>query len=387
MRVLYFTFITPSSKFGGGIGVIQSLVGLSANSEVDYIGPEIDELDTKNYDLNFNVISTLEPCKSVGKRIKNFIRYGVTTSFFDSWKQAVNAVDVSRYDCVYLDFSRQDFVVKWAKNNGLPIIVRVHNVEYEYFNTLYHNSKKIADLIRSKLMYKKERYCIENADKVLVLTQHDKECICEIYGMDNNEKISIMPVCIRRESCNTSIDNEKPYILLAGSLWFGPNADGVKWFLEKVWNQLESEIGERYELYVVGANPNDEIKKLVAKYKKIHLFDSPKDIRPFYKNAEIFVAPIFYGAGMKVKVAEALESLLFVVGTSHALIGYESVKDVTYEVNTEKEFISIIRMLVNQSKDYKSKVKLRINELFQENYSMEQCQRIIGESLSEVAQK
>lgn len=43
---------------------------------------------------------------------------------------------------------------------------------------------------------------------------------------------------------------------------------------------------------------------------------------PYFNNAELYIAPIFDGAGMKVKVAEALSYALPVVGTSHAFEGY-----------------------------------------------------------------
>ena len=60
---------------------------------------------------------------------------------------------------------------------------------------------------------------------------------------------------------------------------------------------------------------------------------------PYFQNAEFYVAPVFSGAGMKVKVAEALSYGLTVVGSHHALVGYEESAPFVIETNTAEEFL------------------------------------------------
>lgn len=72
-----------------------------------------------------------------------------------------------------------------------------------------------------------------------------------------------------------------------------------------------------------GARPSDEIKQTISKYRDIHLVDTPPTMDPYFRHALAYVAPILSGAGMKVKVAEALSYGLTVFGTPHALLGYD----------------------------------------------------------------
>lgn len=135
----------------------------------------------------------------------------------------------------------------------------------------------------------------------------------------------------------------KPYILATGSLYYGPNANGIKWFIEKVWKEFNVRgMLPEYSLIVAGRNPGNDLKKLAEETARVKLIDSPKEMSPFFLNADMYVAPVFEGAGMKVKVAEALSYGLTVVGSHHALIGYEEAEPFITEANTAEEFLEKI---------------------------------------------
>ena len=109
-------------------------------------------------------------------------------------------------------------------------------------------------------------------------------------------------------------------MIITGSLWYGPNYDGIKWFLDEVFPKINKDIS----LIIAGGSPNDELKSRVQNNQgRIMLIDSPKDMDAYFRKASLSVAPVFDGAGMKVKVAEALSYGLPVVGTSHAFTGYD----------------------------------------------------------------
>lgn len=385
MRILYFTFIVPTIKFGGGIGVIQSISSLCQNAIVDYIGPTFDEKEFIGYPIHLNNITIVNKNENILKRFYNFIFKGITTGFYDSWVDVIKTVDIEQYDCIYLDYSRQDFVAKWTKKKGLPLVIRVHNVEAEYFKTLYKKKKNFVNWIKTITSKKSEKFCVQLADKVVALTSYDKAKLIEIYNIPD-EKIEIMPVCVKNETSKLSINRSKPYILIAGSLWFGPNAEGTEWFLDKVWRALDESIGEEYDLLVVGANPNQRLQKLASGYKHVFLYVNPEDIKPFYQEAELFIAPIFYGAGMKVKIAEALACSLPVVATPHALIGYEAVYSHIYSTETKEEFENAIKHYLEKDDLIKKKMKQELKNLFENNYSMNSCRNIMRNILQKVVE-
>ena len=98
-----------------------------------------------------------------------------------------------------------------------------------------------------------------------------------------------------------------------------------------------------YRLVVAGRNPGKDLKQLIAETERVALIDSPEDMAPFFQNADMYVAPVFSGAGMKVKVAEALSYGLTVIGSHHALIGYEEAEPFVVEANTPQEFLAGIQ--------------------------------------------
>jgi glycosyltransferase involved in cell wall biosynthesis len=381
MKILYFTFITPSEKFGGGLGVLQTIEALSQIAEVDYVGPQYED-EAQSYVERLNASYFITINNSIVKRVKNLIFNGSTTGFYDSWKEIVdNNIDIGQYDCVYLEFTRQSFIANWTKKNHKPLIIKAHNVECDYFHSIYKKDKSIVNYIRFVTAKKHEKKCVNKCDKLAVLTECDKKRLVQLYNI-NEEKILPYPVCVKK-FYGEPLKREKNYILITGSLWFGPNAEGTYWFVNNVWNILTDEVKEKYDLVIAGANPNQKLKDVVESQSGIELYDTPESIEPFYLGASIYVSPIFYGAGMKVKNAEALSCGLPIVTTSHAIAGYESAASVIRIADTAEEFKTEIEELARLSDDEMKLLNMRALDIYQDNYSMEQSKKYVETIINE----
>lgn len=379
MRVLFVTFIRPSSKFGGGISTFQSLKALSNCAELDYMGIDYSPSEFDAYGINITNRYIVKPEKSKLKVFVNLMLTGVSSSYYKNWLECVkNEIDISSYDCIYLDYTRHSFVAEWAQKNNKPLIVRSHNVEVDYFKSLYEKQKNIKNYMHIKTGKKNEKKCLDLAERILVLTKNEKNRYTELYGIPN-EKFTIFPQCVKYfddEPYKTDI----PYILITGSLWFGPNADGVLWFLNEVWGQISKKVGSRYKLVIAGSKPNDLLIDKVKEFKDVELIPNPEEIGTFYRGACLYIAPIFYGAGMKVKVAEALSCGLKVIATSHALAGYESVDIFTVKADTKEEYIDAIMSEVNSGM---GKEKDLILQAFEQHFSLDASSNIMHQVLKE----
>ena len=231
----------------------------------------------------------------------------------------------------------------------MKTIVRAHNVEYDYYKNLYHISSTLRNFIRSIYAKKNEAYILKNADKILCITPEDKRRFIELYGVDDN-KLEIVPVCLdaNREEISSQqcrVDNttlqDKQYLLVTGSLWYGPNAEGILWFIENVWQHIPADVKKGVFLVCAGAKPNDKIKQTISKYHDVQLIDTPPEVDPYFRHALAYVAPILSGAGMKVKIAEALSYGLTVFGTPHALLGYD-MKHGLIRVESAAQYIDVL---------------------------------------------
>ena len=93
-----------------------------------------------------------------------------------------------------------------------------------------------------------------------------------------------------------------------------------------------------------------------------------KDLSKYYLSADAIVAPIFKGAGMKVKVAEAYMYGKYIFGTNEAFEGYILTPS-TFVCNTKTEFIESLNLFFSNKARSKNSAENRL--VFQENYSSE----------------
>ena len=75
----------------------------------------------------------------------------------------------------------------------------------------------------------------------------------------------------------------------------------------------------------------------------------------YFRKADIYIATVFDGAGMKVKVAEALSYGLPVIGTPHSFIGYEEIQCGKYISNSKEEFVKNIEIAVQRVSEEEQK--------------------------------
>jgi len=375
VKLLYITFEPPSNFSGGGLVVKQSIISLAEHYEIDYLGPEFSDEEVK---LKVNTIGTLNNDSNKVKRVLNLFK-GVTTGFYSSWLRERDKIEWAKYNSVFLEFSRHDFVATYVKKMGKKLIIRLHNVEYDYFKNIKNHKKNIQSILRFKFICRQEPECLSNADKIVCLTQKDKDRLMELYNRRlNNEKIEVVPVCVKKPEglVKNNINNKEgqEVFLITGSFWYGPNSFGTIWFINNVWKKLQENnvfIKGDHKLILAGSSPNDVIKNLVSNYKNIELVDSPEDMAPYFYNANVYIAPIFSGAGMKVKVAEALSYGLPIVGTDHAFVGYEIEHGkLGFVANSSKLFVRAIEEYLSKNRIEKKSMKENITEKYFSNYSM-----------------
>lgn len=223
---------------------------------------------------------------------------------------------------------------------------------------------------------------VQNADCVLAITDADKNNFINTYDLDR-DKVRVFPVGVNHGNYETGIEGSldgKIKCLITGSLWFGPNSDGAKWFIEKVWPKVK----DICELTLAGSSPSDEIKKL-CDLENIQIIESPKTMVPYFKDADMILAPVFSGAGMKVKIAEAMSYGLPVVTTEHGAIGYKIENGINgYICKDEKTFAEAIRKYFNMNVAERTKFLMAERNLYEENYSLNAIKNAVHKIVSDL---
>lgn len=104
-------------------------------------------------------------------------------------------------------------------------------------------------------------------------------------------------------------------LLFVGMFQHAPNIDAALYFAHEIWPQLLKQMPET-KLYLIGAAPTSEISALNS--ENLIVTGQVNDLRPYFLNCRMSIAPLRFGAGIKGKVLESMAHGLPVVGTTIA---------------------------------------------------------------------
>jgi len=383
MKILYITPEPPSDYSGGGIVVKQSILSLAKlNTEIDYIGPSSIDFDIQKYTSK---IFYIKKNKNILFRVIDFVFSQATSSFYRDLNIIMNQLDLNAYDFIYLEFSKFSFLSKKIKDH--KVVTRLHNIEYDYCKAKLKNNFSLFNLVKFIFSKNKEKKVLKYTDILIPLTKEDKKRTLSLYKKTISESnIRIIPICLEKNSTSKiEIDKNTFRFLITGSLWYGPNSEGVLWFLKNVWSDFKNY--NNIELTIAGSNPNSKIKKKATNFNNVKLIESPKSMKPYFSAADFYIAPIFTGAGMKVKIGEALSHGLFLICTPHSIIGY-NVQNIEngFVCSSAQEFIiNIKKILENKIKQKKIKIIKRNNlSLYKNNYDISESMKKYKKILKEI---
>lgn len=94
-------------------------------------------------------------------------------------------------------------------------------------------------------------------------------------------------------------------IIFFGALNRVENVNSALWFYSNVFCKLRD---SSWKLILLGSHPDDKLKNLGEQDKRVTVTGFVKDIRPWLQNCACMIAPLVMGAGIKVKVLEALSA-------------------------------------------------------------------------------
>lgn len=368
MKVLHVTPVAPGMMSGGEQGIRQSLLMLcgckNMIDQLDYAGPPIAEEHLKK---KYDNLYELKADSSAAATIVTLL-HRQTNKRFIAWKNST--INYSEYDILYLDSTKLDYVPSVMKkwNPNVRVITRVHNVERDYAWIDFRRNKSLKRLIIALLAKRQEYGNAKNSDILLMLSKND---ICRFKKLYRSRRLGavykMIPVCVEeRADFKYRKCEDEVHILLTGALWFGPNADGILWFIDRVVPLLD----RRCRIRIAGADPGSVIKKKCRRFA-IELIDTPDDMAPFIREADVIAIPIFEGAGMKVKFAEALSYGKVVISTSFGAAGYDVINGASCMIADDAagfaESIHKYRMM-----NAKERVKMAETgyQLFKEKYSI-----------------
>lgn len=267
------------------------------------------------------------------------------------------------------------------------IIVHQHNAEFvlwSRYSEMQNNIiKKYLIQFEANRIKCYEKCMMSRADRVLA-APNDIEVLKPLLESNHNKFIETYHLgdeSLLAEQDLVFEDTQKS-LLYIGTLSWEANRDGLYWFLENVWPELKAK------------NP-DLIFDIIGKLSEGALFlkwhNDPnikwhgfvEDILPFYNVARVFVAPLRFGSGIKVKVVNALYRGLPTVTTSIGVEGLTVLNDEHICFNDkESKQVEMIETLLG-NKDYWCKISKKSRDLAKEKYTWDYVLKNLSKAIED----
>jgi GT2 family glycosyltransferase len=129
-----------------------------------------------------------------------------------------------------------------------------------------------------------------------------------------------------------------------------PNIDAAEWLVHEILPLVRKTIPD-VTLVLAGSNPTSSVQALGNEYVRVTGYVTSEELLAYYAEARVAVVPLRFGAGVKLKVVEAIHEGVPLVTTSVGAQGIEGVGKVV-RVSDDPAVIaaSIIELLGDDSK-------------------------------------
>lgn len=323
------------------------IITFDADKEEIISDAERNKIDLYSIPLFSN--SVLTKIADYNSKRNPFHKYGNMTlrSRVKSIVKQLNALKLSGYipDVIILEWTQIVLTVKDIKKvyNNVPIVASESDVAFlgyqrraKYEKNLF---KKIYRKLRAVNLRKRELTALKRCDLTVVQNLKDKNLL--IDNGFNKAKIHVIAPFYHRSLLQR--DRNSNDIVFYGAMDRLENTTAVIWFVKNVM-PLINDLPCRF--VIIGSKPTQEIIDLTS--ERVIVTGYVPSVDEFFSRSLCFVAPLLLGAGIKVKVLEALYSGIPVLTNE---IGIEGIP-----AETGKEFF-----LCKSAEDYEKNIRKIFN--------------------------
>lgn len=167
------------------------------------------------------------------------------------------------------------------------------------------NTDSLLKRIYFKLEYKNvlrfERKCLEMSNLVVLNNKKDDKLL---YENGFNVRTWVWTPYFQNMTEFERKPNASKNVLFYGAMNRPENWKSVMWFIENVWSSLKD---RGFNLVVIGNKPPKELQAFHG-IDNIYIEGFVENIQPYFEEGLCLVAPLVLGAGVKIKILEAMSS-------------------------------------------------------------------------------
>lgn len=237
-------------------------------------------------------------------------------SYFSRELQALidRLIRSGEFDHVHVSHSYMAFYLL-DHLGSVPCVIDHHNVKSRFFQNAFEATRsrrqKVAYLAEKLRWLRYEKEVIPLFDAHIACSEEEQRLLREMTG----KAVHLLPSGVDTAGFRPRAEPlAGANLLFTGSLDYFPNEQGLRHFCRTCLPAIREAVPD-VTLQVVGKNPTRRLERLLERTANAWYSYNVRDIRPFYYQSTVFVAPLLTGAGTRLKILEAMAVGLPVVST------------------------------------------------------------------------
>ncbi|MDC1067777.1 glycosyltransferase [Candidatus Kapabacteria bacterium] len=387
-------FCYPADE-GGKIGIANIYEEFSTSEEVTLFSLSNKKINSEHYELASQFGNVFIQYANTRNSFRNIFKSLFTKEPLylfkhyskDVIKQVEKIVETNSFDIIHADHTAMAPLAYYIKRKyGIPIGLRLHNIEYKiwerYSEELKYGSlkRKYIDSQASKLE-NKESILISKMDVNFVITDVDKKRAIKL-SPKANIVVASAGVSPNKWFAGKLSQRQPKQIIIASTWNWIHNSNGLRWWVEKVLPLVKSKIND-VELIVIGKDSPNFLKNNI----NIEPVGYVEEVLPYFHNSNIYIAPLFVGSGIRIKILEAMAAGLPVVSTSVSAEGIIASPEQGLFVSDDADAQAAIIVSLIKNKQHAYDLGQKAREFILEHHTWETNVNIIKQEYQKLIEK
>jgi glycosyltransferase involved in cell wall biosynthesis len=260
--------------------------------------------------------------RSAVNLVRSYFGHRTLNVFRNYSKEIAEKVEkvIRSYDVLFIDhYEMGQYIPRDCK---IPVVFHEHNAEYMMWARLAEIEanpiKRLVVKMEASRIKQAERAYADKAQQIWAAPNDQMEL--EKLGISSDKMVTTFHLGEddMLDEPELRFEQTERRILFIGTLTWEANIDGLLWFMEKAWPIIEKD--ETIHLDIIGKNPDGRLLTMARGMNRIEFHGFVEDLEPFYKRSRVFIVPLRFGSGIKVKLLNAM---------------YRGLPTVTTEIGTE----------------------------------------------------
>lgn len=377
MNILWVSLYPPLPlDFGGPIGIYKRIKSIAQKHDIylfymeeTLVNGHIAELQT--------FCKEVHPFCRTKKNIKILLEFlylpytAITRHNRQMEKEIIQCVNNKNISLINIEFPQMCINLRHIRSAySRPIILHQHNVEWLRFQQMAQASSGIKKLLLYWESVKLKRFELNLESDCLIdyytfLSSKDKDIFHSTFKVSET-KTRLIPLGADEYEGETDLAHRGTNIIFCAAMDAQMNVEAALWFAKEILPIISKKI-EHVKFFIVGREPQDEVKKLAC--ENIIVSGTVESLDEYYCRADLIVIPLLHGGGVKVKLLEAIGRKKRIVTTSIGIEGTSFLPNIHIPVADEPVKFAELCVDVLLNPECYEEMYRQTFKLFKENFT------------------